>query len=68
MYYYTSYHCDPLILTPTVTTSPSCVDGDGVIAVATGGQEIMNIESTVAYTQWLHHLPVLLQEHIPFMC
>jgi hypothetical protein len=30
-------------------------------------QEIMNIESTVAYTQWQHHLPVLLQEHIPFM-
>ncbi|MFV8351881.1 T9SS type B sorting domain-containing protein [Flavobacterium sp. XS2P14] len=28
---------DPLILTPTVTTSPSCTDGDGVIAVATTG-------------------------------
>ncbi|WP_339919617.1 T9SS type B sorting domain-containing protein [uncultured Flavobacterium sp.] len=28
---------DPLILTPTVTTSPSCADGDGVIAVATTG-------------------------------
>ncbi len=28
---------DPLILTPTVTASPSCADGDGVIAVATTG-------------------------------
>ncbi|PXY44369.1 T9SS type B sorting domain-containing protein, partial [Flavobacterium hydrophilum] len=27
----------PLILTPTVTTSPSCDDGDGVVAVATTG-------------------------------
>jgi gliding motility-associated-like protein len=27
----------PLILTPTVTTAPSCTDGDGVIAVATTG-------------------------------
>jgi hypothetical protein len=39
-----------------------------VIAVATtGGSEIMNIELIVAYTQWQHHLPVLLQEHIPFI-
>jgi len=28
---------EPLILTPTVTVSPSCVDGDGEIAVATTG-------------------------------
>ncbi|MFC5979810.1 T9SS type B sorting domain-containing protein [Flavobacterium salmonis] len=27
----------PLILTPTVTASPSCIDGDGVVAVATTG-------------------------------
>ncbi|PXY39967.1 hypothetical protein DMB65_14335, partial [Flavobacterium cheongpyeongense] len=27
----------PLILTPTVTSSPSCTDGDGVVAVATTG-------------------------------
>ncbi|EJL63158.1 T9SS type B sorting domain-containing protein, partial [Flavobacterium sp. CF136] len=28
---------EPLILTPTVTSSPSCTDGDGVVAVATTG-------------------------------
>jgi hypothetical protein len=28
---------EPLILTPTVTVSPSCTDGDGVVAVATTG-------------------------------
>ncbi|WP_188726562.1 T9SS type B sorting domain-containing protein, partial [Flavobacterium limi] len=28
---------EPLILTPTVTASPSCTDGDGIVAVATTG-------------------------------
>ncbi|MBZ4044599.1 T9SS type B sorting domain-containing protein, partial [Flavobacterium hibisci] len=28
---------EPLVLTPTVTTSPSCTDGDGIVAVSTTG-------------------------------
>ncbi|MEL1255546.1 T9SS type B sorting domain-containing protein [Flavobacterium sp. DGU38] len=38
---------EPLVLTPTVTTSPSCTDGDGVVAVSTtggSGNYIYNID------------------------
>ncbi|WP_163409401.1 T9SS type B sorting domain-containing protein [Flavobacterium ajazii] len=38
---------EPLVLTPIVTTSPSCTDGDGVIAVSTtggSGNYIYNID------------------------
>ncbi|WP_208796468.1 T9SS type B sorting domain-containing protein [Flavobacterium fluviatile] len=38
---------EPLVLTPTVTTSPSCTDGDGVVEVSTtggSGNYIYNID------------------------
>jgi hypothetical protein len=41
---------DPLILTPTVTTSPSCVDGDGCGVATTGGSGNYEYKLIVAYT------------------
>jgi hypothetical protein len=37
-------------LTPTVTTSPSCVDGDGCAVATTGGSGNYEYKLIVAYT------------------
>jgi hypothetical protein len=47
---------DPLILTPTVTTSPSCLNGDGVIAVTTGGSGNYEYRIDSGVYPMQHHL------------